>query len=141
MEAEGKMMKDQCQTLRQLHSQTEKVEDLHIEELKKKYRKIMDKHVDSYGREFNIKFGTDDDLAKKHLIMTKEYYLNLGTKFENQKINSWDSPHRKSPEKVKKLAGATASITNRTVQGQDMITSLKEQLEEKQDQIAQLMRE
>ena len=66
-EAEYKMLKDQYKTLKQLYSQTEKVEKLHMDELKKKYRVIMDKHVESYGREFSIKFGNDNDLAKQHL--------------------------------------------------------------------------
>ena len=132
-ESELKTFKDQYNTLIQLYKQTEKVEALHIEDLKKKYRKIMDKHVDSYGREFSIKFGSDDDLAKQHLKMAKDYYSRLLDTSKGKKINPWNNKSDKNkPDKKETM---DLRITNRTVQGQDMITKLKEQLETKREQI------
>lgn len=133
-ESELKTSKDQYSTLMQLFKQTEKVEELHIEDLKKKYRKIMDKHVDSYGREFSIKFGSDDDLAKQHLKMAKDYYLRLLDSSRQKKLNPWnDDKEKKTPADKQKM---DVRITNRTVQGQDMISKLREELETKREQIA-----
>jgi len=35
----------------------------------------MDKHIESYLREFGIKFSTDNELAVKHLQISKDHYL------------------------------------------------------------------
>lgn len=132
-ESEYKTLRDQYNTLVQLYKQTEKVEALHIEDLKKKYRKIMDKHVDSYGREFSIKFGSDDDLAKQHLKMAKDYYHRLLDTSQQKKANPWNQ--NKNDKKPSTKNNMDQRITNRTVVGQDMITKLREELETKKEQI------
>jgi hypothetical protein len=55
--------------------QMKKSDQLYLEEIRIKHRAVMDKHIESYLREFGIKFSTDSDLAVKHLQISKDHYM------------------------------------------------------------------
>ena len=90
-----------------------------IEELRIKHRAVMDKHIESYGREFSIKFGTDPDLAKKHLEIARDHYLMIKRMSEQGQIN---------------LQGTK----NGSIEGQQRLEKLRNEVKRKNEIISRL---
>lgn len=118
-ESEYRGLKEELAGLVQKYKSTKKHDEMYLEELRIKHRAVMDKHIESYGREFSIKFNTDNDLAIKHLEISRDHYLRIKKLSEHGHVD---------------LSG----INRGSVEGQQRIDKLRKELNRKKEIISKL---
>ena len=75
LEVEFKIAKENNDLLTKNYMNAKMREDNHAFELRNKYRALMEKHIESYNREFRIKFANDNQLALNSLKQAKNAYI------------------------------------------------------------------
>lgn len=102
--------KEEYDAVKNEYYQCKQEEDEHDFQIRERYRQLLDKHFESYNREYKIKYANDMEMASKKLQEARSFY-SLKNKEMQQDLRRGSGLNRITSEQQRVIDDLRAKIT------------------------------